>query len=408
MFYLVLGLLTLGFAFKLFLRLLDYKACGNKIPDNVSDIYDEEKYNKWLNYKKDGFKITIINACVNYVVLLLLLVFKVFGLIRGLFETTNPYLSALIVCIAFFIVDITLTVIFDYIWTFKLEEKYGFNTTTKKTFVIDQIKSALINIILIYGLISLFIIFYEQFEVWVIVVFSASVFFFTFIIYLFSEKFTRIFNKLIPLEEGSLRTKLEDLLSSNGYKVKDIMVMDGSKRSTKANAMFMGLGKQKTIVLYDTIINLLTEDEIVAVFAHELGHGKHKDTLKGYIESMFNILIIVLFVWVLTLPFFYGVYTDFGFNELNYGFAFIILMSVIMPVASPLLGLITNKISRKHEYAADKFAAELGYGDYLISSLKKLSSNHLDNLSPHPVVVSLTYSHPTTSQRIDAINNIKK
>lgn len=407
MYWLVIIILTIGFLYKLVLGILDYKSIGNKIPENVSDIYDEEKYKTWLSYKKDGFKLSIINACISYFVLLLLFVFKVFSRVCNLFNTDNPYLTSLIVCVVFFIFDIILTVVFDYIYTFKLEEKYGFNTTTKKTFVIDEIKNALINILLIYGLISLFIVLYNKFDYLVIIVASIIIFLVTFILYLFSEKFTRIFNKLTPLPDGLLRDKLANLLDSNGYKVKDIMVMDGSRRSTKADALFMGLGKWKTIVLYDTIINLLTEDEIVAVFAHELGHGKHKDILTGYIESMFNILVIVFVVWLLTIPSLSGIYTEYGFNQINYGMAFIVLMSVVMPIISPLFGLITNKLSRKKEYAADGFAASLGYGDELISSLKKLAANHLDNLSPNQVVVCLTYSHPTMSQRIDAINKIK-
>ena len=213
--------------------------------------------------------------------------------------------------------------------------------------------------------------------------------------------FAKINNKFVPLEEGELRTKLEALLEKHGYHVREIKVMDASRRTTKSNAYFTGFGKMKTIVLYDTLLGAMTTDEICAVFAHELGHGLHKDTLKNQIFSIFNMLLLAVSLWLVVRT--GAIYPDFGFSGVNYGMAIILGTEVLMSLISPLVGLVTNAAMRRAEYRADRQAAEEGYAEELISALKKLARENFANLSPSKTVVALTYSHPTIAQRIDAL-----
>ena len=232
-------------------------------------------------------------------------------------------------------------------------------------------------------------------------VFTAVMLAFVLLMAFLSPAIGKIYNKFQPLPEGELRDRLIKLLTDNGCTVKAIHVMDGSRRSSKANAYFTGFGKTKTIVLYDTLLEQMTEDEIVAVFAHEMGHNKHRDTLKMYGMNVLNVVLFVVLAWALvSVP---DIYRDFGFQGLNYGFAFCLLGSVCIAFLSPFLGLFTNMLSRRFEYSADRFAAENGYGGALIHALKVLARNSFACLSPHPLLVALTASHPTISQRIAEI-----
>ena len=247
----------------------------------------------------------------------------------------------------------------------------------------------------------LFIVIFSNLGDWTLLLFTGIAILLILLISFLAPKFAKIFNKFTPLEEGNLRTKLLDLLNSHGYSVKEIKVMDASKRSTKSNAYFSGLGKTKTIVLYDTLLNNMSEEEIIAIFAHELGHGLHKDIIKNTLLSFLNIALIVIIAWLnARYPQIYG---DFGFNNVNYAFALILLLAVELPIISPFMGIISSAFSRKAEYKADEQAVKEGYGKELITSLKKLTKENFGNLSPNKIVVLLEYSHPTVSQRIEQI-----
>jgi len=213
-----------------------------------------------------------------------------------------------------------------------------------------------------------------------------------------------LFNKQTPLPEGELRDAILQLAEKAGFKVKDIYVMDGSKRSTKANAYFTGLGAQKRIVLYDTLISQLTTDEIVAVLAHEIGHYRHKHIYKGLILSL---LQMGLTLYILSLFINYPDLTQaLGVHKKAVHISLIVFGILFSPI-SLLTGLLGNIISRKHEYQADRFVSRFGLEDHLISALKKLSRNNLSNINPHPAYVFFHYSHPTLLQRIRALKNIR-
>lgn len=404
--YLALGIMGITFLFDTFIEYLDTKSAERPIPDNVADIYDEEEYKKWLAYDKECNKISLYRHFISYLVAFLLIGLDAYAGIVHMVGAEGLYGGALAIVIADTVISLLWSTPFSYIRNMGIEQKYGFNKMTKKTFVSDLIKNLIINVCLMCGLICILIAVHQALGNWMIIILSIIIMAILMVVVFLQPVFTRIFNKLTPLEDGELRTRLTDLLEKNGCTVRQISVSDGSKRSTKANAYFGGFGKMKTIVLYDTLLEQMTEDEIVAVFAHEMGHNKHKDTLKLMCLNIINVLLIVFSLWaVLSLP---EIYKDFGFDSVNYGFAYILAGTVCLAFISPFLGLFISGMSRKFEYAADKFAVDNGYGEALISGLKKLAKNSFSCLTPHPVVVALTYSHPTISQRVEYMEKCMK
>lgn len=401
-----LAVIALTFLFQTYMEWLEVKSADRPIPDNVKDIYDTEAYGKWLQYHKEKTRLSLIRHLISYLFTFILIGGNVYALIINGLSLSGDYTAAIGVLAADMLLCLLYIVPFEYVDSMIIEQKYGFNRMTKKTFVIDQIKSVIINLILTGGLCCLFILIHKALGNWLLVVFSVVLFLFILLIAFLYPIFSKIFNKFEPLPEGELRERLCKLLEENDCTVKEIKVMDGSKRSSKANAYFSGFGKMKTIVLYDTLLEQMSADEIVAVFAHEMGHNKHKDTLKMQLMNIVNIVLMVLVAWVLvSAP---AIYPDFGFAGLNYGFAFIMLSAVCLAFLSPFVGLFSSMLSRRFEYQADRFAAENGYGPALISALKVLARNSFICLTPHPLLVKLTYSHPTVSQRITALSEHKK
>lgn len=398
--YKVLALIIIGiiFVFNTLMEYLDLQALKREVPENVKDIYNKEDYDKWMEYYKEKCKLSFVRHIVSYAITFALIGFDVYTFLLGLTGVENVYTAAVVIVIADTVISMLWSIPFSYKANMGIEQKYGFNRMTNKIFVVDCIKELIISLALMCGLICVFVLIHTTLGNWLLVAFTGVMLLVLLVMVFVSPFMAKIYNKLESLPEGELREKLTALLENNGCTVKDIKVSDGSKRSSKANAYFSGFGKTKTIVLFDTLLEQMTEDEIVAVFAHEMGHNKHKDTLKLYCINIFNIVLMVVMAWALVS--FPEIYKDFGFESLNYGFAFVLLGSVCMAFTSPFVGLFASLFSRKFEYAADRFAAENGYGEALISGLKKLSKNNFACLTPHPVVVKLTYSHPTTSDRI--------
>ncbi|MCQ2424074.1 MAG: M48 family metallopeptidase [Clostridia bacterium] len=396
---LALILLAVKEAYQLLLRIIDYKSSKNPIPASVADVYDGETYAKWKLYQKDKTFVSIFSSVAGFLVTFALILFDVFAAVGSLSD--NEYLSAILVLALDVLAGSVVGAVFSYIDTMRVEEKYGFNKSTIGTFIGDVVKELIIGLLLNSGIVALFITVWNWLGDWVIVAFAGLMFLVLLFVAFLYPVFAKINNKFVPLEEGELRTKLEALLEKHGYHVREIKVMDASRRTTKSNAYFTGFGKMKTIVLYDTLLQAMTTDEICAVFAHELGHGLHKDTLKNQIFSIFNMLLLAVSLWLVVRT--GAIYPDFGFSGVNYGMAIILGTEVLMSLISPLVGLLTNASSRRAEYRADRQAAEEGYAEELISALKKLARENFANLSPSKTVVALTYSHPTIAQRIDAL-----
>ena len=394
-------LLSLYFLFNLFLSILQYKYRDRPVPEELNDIYDFETYQKWKQYSAEKIKVGLISSVVSFVIILTILISDVLAIITK--DITNEYTSAIIVLAIYIGINTITNCIFNYINDIKIEGKYGFNKMTMKTFIADQIKSLLIVAALFIGLTCLFIALYNGMGDYILILFTGILFVFVLFIGFLYPFFSKLFNKFTPLEDGELKTSLINLLESHNYHVKDIKVMDASRRTTKLNAYFTGFGKTKTIVLYDNLLKTMSNEQIISVFAHEMGHGLHKDTLKNNITSLLGISIYVVFAWLLAR--FPSIYCDFGFITINYGFAFLLLVNVVLPFVATLLGFLTNYLSRKAEYRADEQAVIEGYSEHLISALKVLSKENFSNLNPHPLIVLLSYSHPTLLQRIRYIRD---
>ena len=399
---LALILLTIIFLYNLALNILHYRSSRNPIPENVKDIYDKETYSRWLAYHGEKSRMSIVSVIVSYVVNLVILSCDFYAWVAG--DIGNVYLQTIVVLAVFNLVDLVATVVFTYIDTMVIDEKYGFNKTTLKTFCIDRLKEFVIAGVLMIGLMCLFTWIHRSLGDWILVLFSGILMAILLLFMVLYPKLSKVFNKFNPLEEGELRDKLTALLNKYGYTIKEIQIMNASERTTKSNAYFSGAGKTKTIVLYDNLVAAMTPDEICAVFAHEMGHGLHKDTLKNSLKSFLMVIVLVLLAWLtVRYP---EIYADFGFAGVNYGFALILLMIVEFAFVSPALGLWTNASTRKAEYRADAQAVKDGYGEALISGLKKLSRDNFAHLAPDKLLVALEYSHPTLSQRIETIEKL--
>ena len=400
-----LVLLSIIFLFQLFINIKSYLSRKRPIPEEVKDIYDEETYTKWKAYSADKLKVDIIFSIINFIISFALIITDVFALITKSID--NVYLSALVVLAIYIglsaIIDIF---IHGYITNIKIEGKYGFNKSTSGTFVGDSIRKIVIMTVLMIGLTMLFISLYESIGDYILILFSAILIVIVLFINILFPLLSKASNRFVSLEEGELRTRLMDLLTNHGFQISDIKVMDASRRTTKSNAYFTGLGKTKTVVLYDNMLKTLSDDEIVAVFAHELAHGLHKDSLKSTPLSYLYIAITVVLAWLLVR--FPEIYKDFGFSGVNYGFGVILLFDCVIGLVFRVLMIPRLILSRRAEYKADEFASREGYGKELISGLKKLIRENLGHLNPDPLVVILSYSHPTLAQRIRNINQIMK
>ena len=399
----VLIILTIVYLYEMALNLIKMRSVNNPIPENVADVYDQETYRKWRQYHGEKSKHALITTTVSWIIAMLLMAFNVYAAFAGLFQKTL-FMQMLAVMLLSSLAEL-LMIPFAWYDTMHIEEKYGFNRSSGKTFWADQLKSFVISLILMAAVGGLLIWIHQALGDWLIVVFAGVLMLIVLLIVFLFPIFSKIFNKFTPLEDGELKDRLTALLEKHGYHVRAIQVMDASRRTTKSNAYFTGFGKMKTIVLYDTLLNQMTPDEICAVFAHELGHGLHHDTLRNQFLTFLQMLIIGVLAW-LTLRS-TGIYPPFGFDGVNYGFAMILIMSVEFALIAPLFSLLVNWFSRKAEYRADEQAVKEGCGDALIEGLKKLSRENLSDLSPSPLLVKLEYSHPTLSQRITAIEKLE-
>ena len=395
----VLLMLVLGKAYRLMLGIVQYRSAGNPTPEAVADVYDRETYEIWKRYSAEKSRLDIVSTGLSFALMLVLLCSDAHAAFAGLFPKA-PVMQMLAVVLLEALAETVLGVGISYVNTMVIEQKYGFNRSSMKTFVFDQLRNLAVELGLSVFLAWVLMKLHLSVGNWLIPLFAAVMFVFTLVISFLYPVLSRIGNKFVPLEEGDLKDRLVGLLNKHGYQVKAIEVMDASRRTTKLNAYFTGFGKLKTIVLYDNLVNAMTPDEICAVFAHELGHGLHKDVLKRQILNFGNMLLMAAVVWLsVRLP---QVHEAFGFEELNYGFAYILTV-LGLEVVQPLAGMVMNAYSRFGEYRADRQAVREGYGEAMIQGLKKLARENFSHLAPSKINVVLEYSHPPLHQRIEAV-----
>ncbi len=406
-FIIIISILVFDFLLERLLDYLNSTYWSNELPKELQGIYDAEKYKKSQDYQKVNQRFSLLTSSLSFAAMMLMLLFGGFAFVDNFVRqfTDNPILMALIFFgIIGFAADI-LNTPFGIYDTFVIEQKFGFNNTTVKTYIFDKLKGWLLAIVLGGGLLALFIFIYSKTgdNFWWIawLVFSIiSIFFSMF----YSDIIVPLFNKQTPLEDGELRSAIEVFANKTGFKLKNIFVIDGSKRSNKANAYFTGLGSKKRIVLYDTLIKDHTTEELVAVLAHEVGHYKKKHTIKTIIISLIETaMMLYILSWFISNP----VLSESLGTPQSFHIS-IIVFGILYSPLSMILGLAMNVLSRKHEYEADKFAAENYAAKPLADALKKLSVNNLSNLRPHPVYVFFHYSHPTLLQRLSALNQLIK
>ena len=400
LFYILISILVFSFLLDTILDVLNAKHYNNELPQELNDVYEAEEYKKSQRYKATNYKFGLWSSLFSLALTLAFFFFKGFAFVDTYARTItdNPILVTLIFFGIIMIGSDLITTPFSYYKTFVIEEKFGFNKTTKATFFLDKLKGLLMTVI-VGGLVSSAITwFYYQFPnlFWVYTWILVAVF--TLFMNLFYSKLiVPIFNKQTPLEDGSLRKAISAYAKTVGFQLDNIYVINGSKRSTKANAYFSGFGSQKRVTLYDTLINDLNEDEIVAVLAHEVGHYKRKHIIFNLFSSIlltgFTLFILSVFIGN---PLFSEA---LSVSQPSFHIGLIAFGILYSPI-SEITGLVMNLFSRKFEYQADNYAKNTFKAEPLITSLKKLSKNSLSNLTPHKAYVFMHYSHPTLLERI--------
>ncbi len=376
---------------------------SDSLPEKLKGICDEEEYRKTQLYQKENNRLSLWSSSINLVVILIMIIAGGFAVVDNLARTLSA--NSVIISLVFFgIIAFASDIInipFGYYDTFVIEKKYGFNTMTIRTFITDHIKSWFIALLVGIPVLGLITWFYYKtgknfwWYAWgLITVFSV------FINLFYSELIVPLFNKQIPLPEGSLRTMIETFSQKTGFRLKNIYIIDGSKRSTKANAYFSGFGPKKRIVLYDTLQKELSEEEIVAVLAHEIGHYKKKHVL---LNLIFSILITGIMLFLLSIVINSPSFSQaLGSQNTSFHLGLIVFGILYSPL-SLIIGLLTNYISRKNEFAADKFVRDNFRPEVLGEALKKLSVKNLSNMIPHPAYVFFHYSHPPLLQRLEKL-----
>ena len=403
--YLFIGLVIFNFIFTTILEYINDKNWKNDIPDELLDFYDSNKYLKAKNYKVARGKISLINSSLSLIITLSLLYFFGFGYLSDYssFLTDSIPAQSCIFFLIIYLFNFIIGIPFSYYSTFVIEEKFGFNRTDKKTFFLDKTKGFLISTILISVLSYIAVLTIEYFSqgYWIWMWIGLSVFM-IFLNMFYADLIVPIFNKLTPLENGDLRLKIETYSKKVDYSLKNIFIIDGSKRSSKANAFFSGIGPRKTIALFDTLVEKYSDEELVSVLAHEVGHFKKNHIM---FSMIFTVLQLGLMCYLFELCMsFSQIANALGSSEMNFHIGIIAFGFLYSPVGL-ITGILMNMLSRKNEFEADNYAKETYEGNSLQLALKKLSVDSLSNLYPHPLYVFVHYSHPPLLKRLANLKN---
>ncbi|OEJ99495.1 M48 family metallopeptidase [Roseivirga misakiensis] len=404
--YLILGIVILDFCLDQFLDALNRRHSKGTIPEKLKGIYEEEEYAKSQAYQKQLGSFGLLSSAFSIVTTLLVLFLGGFGYLDAQLSPyiSDPILKSLAFFGVLFILSDLINIPFSYYATFVIEERFGFNKMTPKLFIVDKLKGYLLTVLIggVLGYALLWIVNELGSNFWIYALLLVAGFMLVMNVF-YTTLFLPLFNKLVPLEDGALKDRINEYAAGVSFPLDNIFVIDGSKRSTKANAFFSGLGKKKKIVLYDTLISDHTTEEVVAVLAHEVGHFKKKHIVTGLILSLvqmaitFYILSLLIFNERLSMA--------LGGDELAIHLNFIAFGLLYTPI-SRLTGLLMNMLSRKNEYEADAYAAKTYDAKPLMSALKRLSVKSLSNLTPHPWYVKAHYSHPTLLQRLEAMEKL--
>jgi len=400
LFYIIITILVIDFAIDKIISYLNAKHFDDKIPNELTDVYNEKEYLKSQAYKKENYRFSLLKSGFTMILTLFFFILEGFAWVDNFSRSysSNEITVALIFFGIIMIGSEILSSPFAYYHTFVIEEKYGFNKTSKRLFITDKLKGLLLSATIGGGVLAIIIWFYQMtgdaFWVYTWMFIGA---FTIFITMFYSSLIVPLFNKQSPLEEGELKDAIFAFSKKTGFTLNNIYVIDGSKRSTKANAYFSGFGARKRIVLYDTLINDLNTDEIVAVLAHEIGHYKKKHVL---INMVLSLMVTGITLYIFSLLINNALLSSALSVDIPSFHIGLITFGILYSPISEITGIFMNMISRKFEYQADDFAKNQFNGSSLVSSLKKLSKNSLSNLTPHKANVFIHYSHPTLLQRV--------
>ncbi len=400
LYWIIISICIAEFIYSSTIHFLNKKAAHLPIPKILSDIYDDDTYKKQQNYRQEHAHVSYITTCINSVIQISLFAFGGFALFDtwGQSVNSNPIVVAWIFFGLVFLCSWIPEFPFGLYSTFVIEEKYGFNRTTLKTYILDILKSLMLTIVIGGAFIAFFVWIYHLIPhyFWLLAWGTITVFS-LFMTFFYSDLIVPLFNKQKPLETGELREAIETFATKVNFKLKDIYVIDGSKRSAHANAYFTGYGSRKRIVLYDTLMEQLNTEEIVGVLAHEIGHYKHGHIYQSIITaSLTNLLMFYVFSLFMNNQ---NIAEAAGCTQPSFHINLMIFGLIYAPF-SELLSIIDNFISRRNEWQADEYAKANGMGYAVSSALKKMSKRSLSNLTPHPFTVFVKYSHPTLKERI--------
>ena len=400
LFYLIIAIIIINFIIEKVIGKLNAKHYNDPIPEALNDVYDEAEYKKSQAYKATNYKFGVFTSTFSIILTLVFLIVGGFDYVDGLARSLSDN-NIMIALLFFGIIMIGSDIIstpFSYYKTFVIEERFGFNKTTVKTFILDKIKGWIMMALLGGGILAFIVWFYEVSgtKFW-LYAWAVITIFTVFMNMFYARLIVPLFNKQTPLEEGELRNKISQYATSVGFSLNKIFVIDGSKRSTKANAYFSGFGSEKRVTLFDTLIADLTHDEIVAVLAHEVGHYKRKHIIYNLLAS---VLLTGLTLYVLSIFISNPLLSQAIGVSIPSFHAGLVAFGLLYAPISELTGLLMNYLSRKFEYQADDYAKNTYEASPLITALKKLSKNSLSNLTPHPAYAFMHYSHPTLLQRV--------
>jgi STE24 endopeptidase len=404
---LIVGLMTLMFLVNAALGLLNLRHQKKPLAANVKNIYSKEKLKKSRDYFGENTRFNLVRSTFSYALMIALFVGGFFPFVGQLTTqiTNNELLQTFLFLSILLILNTIITLPFSYYRTFSIETRYGFNKSTKSLFFKDVLRNIVLSTILTSGIaVILHALYLGLGDAFVLSAWIALSLIQVLVLILNTKVFIKIFNKLTPLPDGPLKDAIQSLALKTGFKAKAIYSMDGSKRSTKLNAFFSGFGPTREIALFDTLIAKLNQNQILAVLAHEIGHAKHFDEMKILVEQ-----VLIFGINALALNLVIGnpsIISAFGFTGSFFAFSLILFGFLIEPFDF-LLGLPTNWLSRKAEYAADAFAVKQGYKAEMLEALKVLVTENFSNLTPHPLQVLLTYSHPPMHDRLAAIEAFK-
>ncbi|MBC2839217.1 M48 family metallopeptidase [Robiginitalea sp. SC105] len=408
LYYLIIGILLLDYLADRILDYLNARRFGDPMPEEVRDLYDQEAYQKSQAYKTVNYRFGLLAATASLLITLAFLISGGFGWLDSLAASVSPHPvgQALTFFGLLFLGGEILGLPFAYYQTFVIEERFGFNKQTPALFWTDKLKGWALAMVFGGGMLVLVMWLYawvgQGFWVYAWILITA---FTVFMNLFYSRLIVPLFNRQQPLEDGPLKDRIYEYARQVGFELQKIFVIDGSRRSTKANAYFSGFGNQRRVTLYDTLIKDLEEQEVVAVLAHEVGHYKRNHILFNLLTSaaLTGVTLYVLSLFInhpeLSLA--------IGVDRPSFHAALLSFALLYSPI-SEITGLVMNYFSRKFEFEADAFARETFAAEPLVSSLKKLSRNHLSNLTPHPAYVFVRYSHPPLTARIRNLRDAEK